>query len=326
MTHAHARHEDAGQPARGHPVHVHAEETCPADTFPVPVPGRSLPAPGATVIRRQKADAENYAKTNKIDIEVSKKAVEEYVNDTGNDDDLRRGLLEAWNLDASAAWTIKAPPDLASNPFHFSVFDAYKDFNKQSQGVSVNAFGGPVSAAYKRGAPKLGSTAKDWGKTKLGDSYVEYIRGLRSGGLTDPEIADGLLELDESAFASDLERRAAAMMTVTVYLGEEWRKQGAAKIYRANLRLIAKGERDFDDFLTSFKFIESADKGRRQVGEFYDVHNGDAEMSDLDSEDQALYGALSPARDEDYSSDEDLWDDNAKNLAKKRLYAQKHKK
>jgi len=327
VTHAHAPHERSEQRAQGHPVHVHTEEACPSEISAVPVPGRALPSPGRLVIRRQKADAVEYAKTKKIDIEVSKKTVEEYVNDTDNDDDLRRGLLDAWNLDASAAWVIKTPPDLdkPSNPFHFSVFDAYKDFNKQSQGVSVDAFGGSVSAAYKRGAPKLGSNAKNWGKTSLGDSYVEYIRGLRSGGLSDAEIADGLLDLDEDAFASDLERRAAAMMTVTVYLGEEWRKQGAAKIYRANLRLIRDGKRDFDDFLTSFKFIESADKGRRQVGEFYDVHRGDAEMDDMDAEDQAIYSVMSPARDEDFSSDDEMRDDNAKNLAKKRLFAQKHK-
>lgn len=327
MTHAHAPRRRAGQPAQGQPGHPHAEETCPSEIFPVAVPGRALPAHGAPVIRRKKFDAVRYNTQNGLGLgTVTREAVEEYVNDTDNDDDDRRGLLEAWNRNNSGRWLIETPPDLAgqNNPFHFSVFQQYQDFTKTSQGVSVDAFGGSVSAVYKRGAPKIGSNAKGWGKTKLGDSYVEYIRGLRSGGLTDPEIAEGLLELDESVFESDLERRAAAMMTVTVYLSEEWRKQGAAKIYRANLRMIRDGEKDFDDFLTSFKFIGSAVKGRRQVGQLYDVHNGDMDESDLDSDNQDILGAMSDIEDDDLSSDDDMRTDDKKNLKGKRLFAQKH--
>jgi len=292
------------------------------------MPASVGPSGGTPVIRRQKADAVRYAKDNGIDIEVSQQTVSNYVNDKGNDKALRKGLLDAWNLDASAQWMIDTPADLAKadNPFHHSVFQPYQDFTKTSQGVSVGAFGGPISAVYKRGAPKLGSKSKDWGKTQLGDDYVEYIRGLRSGGLEDTEIAQALLDLDDSALGSHLERRAAAMMTVTVYLAEEWRKQGAAKIYRANLRLIAEGKKDFDDFLTDFAFIGSAQDGRKQVGRFYDVHNGDADLSDMDDDEQMVYQAMSPQRDEDFSSEDEMRNDNQKNLAGKRLFAQKHKK
>ena len=64
------------------------------------VPGPAGPAPavpvtGTPVIRRQKADAIKYADDNDIDIVVSRQTVEDWVNDTDNDDDLRQGLLDA---------------------------------------------------------------------------------------------------------------------------------------------------------------------------------------------------------------------------------------
>jgi hypothetical protein len=251
----------------------------------------------------------------------------DYVGDTTKDKTLRKGLLDAWNLNAQSQWTIDTPADLASgsdNPYSFGNFQAYQDFTTTSQGVSVAAFGGSISAVYKRGAPKLGSNAKNWGKTSLGDTYQEYIRGLRSGGLTDPAIAQALLDLDDSALATHLEKRAAAMLTVTVYLAEEWRKQGAAKIYRAILRLIAKGTRTFDEFLDDFAFVGSAQDGRKQVGRFYDVWLGDTDRADLDSDEGEIYDVMSPQREEDFSSDDDMRTDDKKNLKGKRLFAKKH--
>lgn|GEM_PF-3029054 len=357
MTHSHAPRRQAGQPAQRDSCTDCPPSPAPVRRVAVPglavpgmavpgmavpglavsglaVPGPAGPAPavpvtGTPVIRRQKADAIKYADDNDIDIVVSRQTVEDWVNDTDNDDDLRQGLLDAWNLNAQPQWLIDTPADLgggSDNPFHYSTFQEYQDFTKTTQGVSVQAFGGPISAVYKRGAPKLGSQSKDWGKSQLGDDYADYIRGLRSGGLDDGEIAQALLDLDDSVLTSHLEKRAAAMMTVTVYLAEEWRKQGAAKIYRANLRLIAEGKKDFDDFLTDFAFIGSAQNGRKQVGRFYDVHNGDAELSDMEEDEQLVYAAMSPQRDEDYSSDEDMRTDDKKNLKGKRLFAQKHKK
>ncbi len=328
MTRSHASRQQAGQPvSRG--SRAAGEPASPPPSRPVALPGLAVPAGGARVIRRQKADAVSYAKTNAIDIAVSMQTVTNYVNDVSNDKALRTGLLDAWNLNSQDRWIIDTPADLvkgSDNPFHYSNFKEYQDFTKTSQGVSVDAFGGAISAFYNRGAPKLGSNAKDWGKTKLGDDYVGYIKGLRSGGVSDADIAQALLELDESALQSQLEKRAAAMMTVTVYLAEEWRKQGAAKIYRANLRLIANGTKTFDDFLETFKFIGSADAGRKQVGGFYDVWNGDADRGDMDTEDGEIYDQLSQQRDEDYSSDDDMRTEDKKNLKGKRLFAIKHTK
>jgi hypothetical protein len=325
MTHAHAQRQRTGQPIGC--SQPGTETSCGQTEARPALAGLAVPAGGTPVIRRQKADAVTYAKAQGISIVVSKATVEDYVQDASKDKGLRKGLLDAWNLNASSQWLIDTPADLATgsdNPFHYQNFQEYQDFTKTTTGVSVDAFGGPVSAYFNRGAPKLASNAKNWGKTSLGDSYVEYIQGLRSGGMTDAALAQALLDLDDSVLASHLEKRAAAMMTLTVYLAEEWRKQGAAKIYRAILRLIVAGTRTFDDFLDDFAFIGSADAGRKQVGRFYDVWLGDSDQADLDSVESDIYGAMSPQRDEDYSSDEDMRTDDKKNLKSKRLFAQKY--
>lgn len=348
MTHAHAACHRAGHP--GERERRAGAEPAPEQPRPrtVALPGLAVPTGGEPVIRRQKADAVSYAKANSIDIAVSMQAVKDYVDNVTHDKTLRSGLLAAWNLNAQDRWVIDTPADLlgggvvgvggvgvgvgvggvgggSTNPFHHTNFQEYQDFTTTTQGVSITAFGGPISAVYKRGAPKLGSTTKDWGKSKLDDTYVGWIAGLRSGGMSDPALAKALLDLDDSTLASHLEKRAAAMMTVTVYLAEEWRKQGAAKIYRAILRLIVSGARTFDDFLDDFAFIGSADLGRRQVGRFYDVWLGDTDRADMDSDEGEIYDVMSPQRDTDYSSDDDMRTDDKKNLKKKRLYAQKHK-
>lgn len=327
MTHAHAHapRQRTGQSAGRDRASTESGSDQP-EARPA-LAGLAVPT-GAPVIRRKKADAVTFAKTNSIDIAVSMQTVTNYVNDLSNDKDLRKGLLDAWNLNNTSQWIIDTPADLAKgsdNPFHHSNFQAYQNFTTTTTGVSVDAFGGPVSAYFNRGAPKLGSNAKNWGKTSLSDTYVSYLQGLRSGGLSDAALAQALLDLDDSVLASHLEKRAAAMMTVTVYLAEEWRKQGAGKIYRAILRLIVAGTRTFDDFLNDFTFVGSADLGRRQVGRFYDVWLGDSDLTELSGVEGQIYGAMSPQREDDYSSDDDMRTDDKKNLKGKRLFAQKHK-
>lgn len=327
MTHAHAPRQRSGKPAARNRAATETSSGQPEARSALA--GLAVPASGAPVIRRQKADAVNYARAQGINIVVSKATVEDYVEDLSKDKGLRKGLLDAWNLNAQSQWLIDTPADLGNgsdNPFHHSNFQEYQDFTKTSQGVSVEAFGGPISAVYKRGAPKLGSQSKNWGKSSLSDTYVSYIKGLRSGGLTDDAIARALLDLDDTVLATHLEKRAAAMMTVTVYLAEEWRKQGAAKIYRAILRLIANGTRSFDDFLDDFAFVGSANLGRRQVGRFYDVWLGDTDRADMDSDEGEIYDAMSPQRDEDYSSDDDMRTEDKKNLKGKRLFAEKYRR
>lgn len=277
-------------------------------------------------IQLQKKDAEAYAKTNGIGVVVNHQNVTTYVNDASNDKTLRKGLLDAWNLNSASNWIIPEPANLTTNPFHHSQFGTYQNWTNTTSGVNFTTpFGtGKVSAFHNQGAPKLGSNKKDWGNTNLGDSYVEYVAGLRSNGLNDRQIATALLNHNDSAFTTLLEKRAAAMIFATVYLAEEWRKQGAAKIYRAMLRTIEAGTKTFDDFLNDYLFIKSAQSGRQMVGRFYDVFNGDDQLINLLLNEQVYHGNLSPQHNDDYSSDDDLRKDDKKNLKGKRLFAEKH--
>ena len=109
-----------------------------------------------------------------------------------------------------------------------------------------------------------------------------------------------------------------------MYLAEQWRKQGADKIWRALLRLVKNGEINLDKAKELFKFVESADAGREQVGRFQDVAEGVTKPQDLPADEQRIYRELSPVREGDYSSDEEMR--TKKELKKSRLYAHKHKK
>lgn len=211
--------------------------------------------------------------------------------------------------------------------WRFDKFSEYRDWDVKTSGVEIDApFGsGKVSAYHNRGAPKISSKQSDFGGAKLGDSYAEYKRGLQSGGLTDSQIALALLDINDSALGSDLEKRAGAMLHITVYLAEEWRKQGAAKIYRAMLRLIIKGTKTFDDFIEGFKYISSADNGRKMVARINDVFKGGAEPEDLPFFEEEIYEAMSPIREDDLSSDEEMRDESHKKLkSKSRLHAKHH--
>ncbi|HEX2271469.1 MAG TPA: hypothetical protein VHH35_18130 [Pyrinomonadaceae bacterium] len=311
---------------------IHPANARPALPRAVAQPKVARPAPAlpARAIQRQKSDAQTYSDTNGLGITANHSTVTAYVTNPLNPKDKRKGLLDAWNLN-NARWAIDTPADLSSNtastyPYSYANFSTYKDWTNTTSGVSFTTpFGtGNVSAYHSRGAPKLGSNAKDWGKTTLGDTYVEYVRGLRSGGLSDPQIATAMLTDNDSAFKSQLEKRAAAMLWATVYLAEEWRKQGAAKIFRAMLRAIEAGTKDFDDFKIDFAFIPSAQGGRQMVGRFYDVFNNDIDVTDLSGAEQTYYNCLSPGPSDDFSSDDEMRTDDKKNLKGTRLFAEKH--
>ncbi len=278
-------------------------------------------------VQLQKKDAETYAKSNGIGIVVNHQNVTNYVNDTNNDKTLRKGLLDAWNLNSNSNWIISEPADLSASPYHYSQFGIYQNWNNTTSGISFTTpFGtGNVSAFHNQGAPKIGSNKKDWGNVDVGDKYVDYVAALRSGGLSDQQIATALLNENDAAFVSLKEKRAAAMIFSTVYLAEEWRKQGAAKIYRAMLRAIAAGTRNFNHFVADYQFIKSAQSGREMVGRFYDVFNDDSDITDLSATEQTYYNCLSPGPSDDWSSDDDMRTDEKKNLKSvNRLTATKH--
>jgi hypothetical protein len=204
--------------------------------------------------------------------------------------------------------------------YRYNNFATYQNWTSSASGVTVGTEFGQVGAFHNRGAPKITSKQSDYGNVSLSDKYTDYVTALRSGGKSDADIAKALLSMDDTALASNLEKRGAAMLHVTVYLAEEWRKQGAAKIYRAVLRAIAEGKATFDNFLDYFKFIASADAGRKQVGRFKDIEEGYASPSDLNDDEQIIYEQLSPYNGADYDSDDDL--KKEKELKKGRDYSE----
>jgi len=313
-------------PAKAAPVYRPQPRAVVAQpkSLPPRLAGAPIPNRAACTVQLQKKDAEKFAKRNGINIKVSYATVWKYVNNPKNDHILRRGLLDAWNTNSST-WTMPQPTDfVTTTKFKHRNNKTYKKWTKTSSGVEITtAFGtGLVSLRHSRGAPKVGSNKKNWGNTTMGDKYVDYLRALRSGGLSDPEIAEGLLNQDDSNFTTTLEKRGAAMIDTTVYIAEEWRKQGARKLYRAMLRSITGGNTDFNDFMKDFKFIKSAQEGRKQIGRIQDVVNEDSEMKDLPKNERRYIDELSDDDGDGYSSDEDMRDE--KELKGKRLFAKKY--
>lgn len=215
-----------------------------------------------------------------------------------------------------AAPAMAAAPATAAAPF----MPELGTWTKKSTGVRPATPWGKVSATHKRGAPKLSSRASEFGRFSMGDSYAEYVRALRSGGKSDSAIAQGLLDQDPSVLSSSGEQRGAAMLHSTVYLAEEWRKHGAAKIYRGEVRRIAAGKASLDDMQRDFEFVQSADRGRKQVGRFHQVQTGRMQPSALSPPDSEIYETMSPLRDDDFSSDEEERKRKDDAVKKKRIY------
>jgi hypothetical protein len=185
---------------------------------------------------------------------------------------------------------------------------------------------GKSSARHSRGAPFVQTNSVDYGGSAVGDSYKDMIFGLRgqsSDASDDPALAEALLKLSDVNLTDEVQKNAAAKLTSAVYLAEQWRRQGADKIWRALLRLVQDTTINLNKAIQLFEFVKSADAGRQQVGRFQDVHEGSTNLSDLDEDEQMIYEAFSPIREEDFSSDDDLREEK-KLKSKGRLYAKKH--
>ena len=184
---------------------------------------------------------------------------------------------------------------------------------------------------HKRGAPKISSKQGDFNNAKVGDKYTDYIDGLKSGikkdksdRLTDPQIAQALLEGNPKAFKTQEQLRAAAMMDGSVNVAEEWRKTGAAKIFRGQLRYIKDGKGELNNLPSTFKFIKSAKHGRKQIGRIYNYRQKIIKQDQLPEDEQKWVGYLSPDNEMDYSTDEE--GRKAREIKGKRLFAAKHNK
>ncbi|TQK53604.1 uncharacterized protein DUF4157 [Brevibacillus sp. AG162] len=196
----------------------------------------------------------------------------------------------------------------------------------QTTNLSIDSGFGPVGAMHNRSAPYLTSKQEDFGGAKLRTTYKDFIRGLRDGRNTskdDATLARALLNEDITLLDSDLQKRAAAMLSTTVNLAEEWRKHGASKIYRSLLRRIIAEKATFDDFLRDFEFIQSADAGRQQVARYQDYFDGEMDYEDLTPRDQAIIDHMSPIREDDFSSDDEQREEK-KLKSKERLFAKRY--
>lgn len=196
----------------------------------------------------------------------------------------------------------------------------------QTTNLSIDSGFGPVGAMHNRSAPYLTSKQEDFGGAKLRTTYKDFIRGLRDGKNTskdDATLAKALLNEDLTLLDSDLQKRAAAMLSTTVNLAEEWRKHGASKIYRSLLRKIIAEKATFDDFLRDFEFIQSADAGRQQVARYQDYFDGEMDYEDLTPTDQAIIDHMSPVREDDFSSDDEQREEK-KLKSKERLFAKRY--
>jgi hypothetical protein len=279
-------------------------------------------------LQRMRVHALRFSKANNLALGYpTYKDVKSYVEDRDNPETLRLGLLRAWNQDRDVthpkyidpdapevdAMAVDKPAGVHTNPYHHSIFKEYRDFTKTTTNVEIEIFGGLIRADYNRGAPKISSSKRNWGGAVVGDSYRAYVEGLRSGGRSDSEMARRLLALEVDVL-TPRERHAAAKMTITVYLAEEWRKQGAAKIYRGVLRLIANGDLAFEDFPEYFEFALTADAGRRQVARHHDIMMGAVELSSVSTQDLMVASELSVIEEHDLSSDEEMQTEDKKTL------------
>lgn len=209
-----------------------------------------------------------------------------------------------------------------------SVSDVYKTWNpKQTKSVPIETPWGEVSAQHKRGAPYIRSRAKDYKRSKLKTDYKDFNRGLRGGSEKkdkDDLIAQDLLNETSDYLKTPLQKRGASMLHTTVGLGEQWRKKGGKKIHCSLLRQVKEKKIDLDEVNKRFKYVKSADEGRKQVGRIQDVVEKRSKLEDLSKEEQEIFRNLSPPRDGDFSSDDE--EREVKNdFSKKRLFSKKHK-
>ena len=165
---------------------------------------------------------------------------------------------------------------------------------------------GPVNARHNRKAPYITTNKQQYPETSVRVDYSDIIAALKKENVSDKEIAEILLEANVNGLTNPNSIRAAAMLVAIVYLAEEWRKQGATKVFRSILRLIMSSQMSLSDIPRVFEFVTSAHNGREQVSRIHQVLLGKLPIQSLDSDDQEILGAMSPIRQDDLDSDEDM--------------------
>lgn len=113
---------------------------------------------------------------------------------------------------------------------------------------------GPVTASpfpTKDPGYKITTQAKDYDKKSVGHRYGDLVKGLRSSGATDAQIATALLEPDKAAHLNNPEaKNAAAKLSAIMGISEPQRVPGSDKAGRGALRMVADGKMSLDEALT----------------------------------------------------------------------------
>jgi hypothetical protein len=141
------------------------------------------------------------------------------------------------------------------------------------------SFGKVTASRGWQGQPSIKTRARDYKKVKLGTKYPEII-AVFSGLSADEQQEAARNLLTGRKFDNPSLDRAAAMLTGIVYIAEDFRGKGAAKIYRALLRQIISGKIRFGDFIPNFKFALKAKAGRKQITRIKQHEEKMDEMSD----------------------------------------------
>lgn len=114
------------------------------------------------------------------------------------------------------------------------------------------------------------------------------------------------------------------MLSATVGLSEDWRKKGGGKIRCSLLRQVRNEEIDLDDVNERFRYVESADAGRRQAARIQDVVEERTGPEALSPEELQIVANLSPPRDGDFSTDDEQRNLKNDDFSKRPLFSKKH--
>jgi len=138
----------------------------------------------------------------------------------------------------------------------------YNTFTK-NEGVTVKNNDHQVHIRYNRGAPFVfgGESPND---------YREILPGIK-GEQEGHEVADILRSGgDFGGLKTNDQKRYAFKLETIVSVAEQWRKHGALKLFKGFLNAVSKKSLDFTFEVArkAFRYILSADKGRKQVALF----------------------------------------------------------
>ena len=177
---------------------------------------------------------------------------------------------------------------------HYQVWD-----ESQQTNMPITSRGGiSLNARHNRGAPYVT-------KPGVGDTYTSFLHGT-AGGADDRAVAHDLLHGTSDAIRTEDQQNNAAMMEAVVGLAEEWRKHGAAWLYRAILRGVKAGKWTLAQVPKLFAFVKSANSGRRQVARIQDVKAGRLKEDALVGDEKDIVGYGSDIDDDGFDSDEEV--------------------